>query len=131
MTTETTTSPTPRMRASDSEREETVARLHQALAEGRLDLAEIEERVATAYAVRHRDELPALLADLPQSGPVPGVAAPEWGELWVSSVWRARSALLGPQERPTPGQCRSAAWLVVLAVAWMALSAILGAAVVA
>ena len=118
------------LRASDGEREATVARLHQALAEGRLDLAETEERVAAAYAARHRDELPPLLADLPSSTPVPGNAAPGWDELWTSTVWRARSALLGPQERPGPGQCRSAAWLVVLAVAWMALCALVGAAVV-
>ena len=140
MTTETPTAtlpppsaaPSP-LRASDVEREETVQRLHQALAEGRLDLAETEERVAAAYAARHRDELPPLLADLPSAAAVPasGSAAPGWTELWVSAVWRARSALLGPQERPGPGQCRSAAWVVVLAVAWMALCALLGAVVVA
>ena len=135
MTTETPMStplqsapPSP-LRASDAEREATVAHLHQALAEGRLDLAETEERVMAAYAARHRDELPPLLADLPSSAPAPG-DAPQWDELWVSTVWRARSALLGPQERPGPGQCRSAAWLVVLAVAWMALCALVGAAVV-
>jgi hypothetical protein len=121
--------PSP-LRASDAERETTVARLHQALAEGRIDLAEAEERVTAAYAARHRDELPPLLADLPSSASAPGNAAPSWDELWVSTVWRARSALLGPQERPTPGQYRSAAWLVVLAVVWMALCALVGAAVV-
>ena len=122
--------PSP-LRTSDAEREATVARLHQALAEGRLELAETEERVTAAYAARHRDELPPLLADLPSSAsaPEPG-NAPHWDELWVSTVWRARSALLGPQERPGPGQCRSAAWLVVLAVAWMALCALVGAVVV-
>lgn len=136
MTTETATSTLPpappsRLRASDAEREATVARLHQALGEGRLDLTETEERVAAAYAARYHDEFPALLADLPQPGTVRGNAAPEWGELWASTVWRARSGLLGPQEHPTPGQCRSAAWLVVLALAWMLLCAFVGAAVVA
>ena len=38
-------SPT-RLRASDAEREDTVAQLHQALGEGRLDLADNESRVA-------------------------------------------------------------------------------------
>ncbi len=67
--TEMSTLPPPSpLRASDGEREATVARLHQALAEGRLDLAETEERVTAAYAARHRDELPPLLADLPSSG---------------------------------------------------------------
>ncbi len=72
MTTETTTSPlhserprpesepSPRVRASTSEREETVARLHHALGEGRLDLAETETRIAAAYAAQYRDELPPL-----------------------------------------------------------------------
>jgi uncharacterized protein DUF1707 len=128
MSTPLSAPPSP-LRASDAEREATVARLHQALAEGRLDLAETEERVTAAYAARHRDELPPLLADLPSSMPAPG-DAPQWDELWVSTVWRARSALLGPQERPGPGQCRSAAWLVVLAVVWVALCALVGAAVV-
>jgi hypothetical protein len=105
------------LRASDAEREATVARLQQALAEGRLDLAETEERVAAAYAARHRDELPPLLADLPSTASSPGGAAPGWGELWASTVWRARSVLLGPQDHPTPAQCRSAARLVVLAFA--------------
>ena len=129
MSTPLQSAPPSPLRASDAEREATVAHLHQALAEGRLDLAETEERVTAAYAARHRDELPPLLADLPSSVPAPG-DAPRWDELWVSTVWRARSALLGPQERPGPGQCRSAVWLVVLTVAWMALCALVGAAVV-
>ncbi len=137
MTTATPTStlppaPPPRLRASDTEREETVARVHQALTEGRLDLAEVEERVAAAYAARHRDELPALLADLPASvsASATGDAPPAWSGLWASTVWRARSSLLGPQVPPTAAQCRSAAWLVVIAIVWMAVCALAGAAVV-
>jgi hypothetical protein len=45
-----------RQRASDAEREDTVARLHHALGEGRLDLAETEERSVAAYAAQYRDE---------------------------------------------------------------------------
>jgi hypothetical protein len=134
MTTETTApspQPTTALRASDAEREETVERLHRALAEGRLDLTETDERVAAAYAARHRDELPPLLADLPSTASASAGAVPGWGELWASTVWRARSALLGPQVRPTPAQCRSAARLVVLAFAWFVLCALAGAAAVA
>ena len=142
MTTETTTSPlhserprpesepSPRVRASTSEREETVARLHHALGEGRLDLAETETRIAAAYAAQYRDELPPLLADLP-AGAGFRSTAPTWQEIWVSGVWRARSAATGAVgEQPTPGECRTAALLVVTALIWMTICAVLAAAAV-
>ena len=142
MTTETTTSPlhserprpesepSPRVRASTSEREETVARLHHALGEGRLDLAETETRIAAAYAAQYRDELPPLLADLP-AGAGFRSTAPTWQEIWVSGVWRARSAVTGAVgEQPTPGECRTAALLVVTALIWMTICAVLAAAAV-
>ena len=123
--------PPASVRASDAEREAVVARLHGALGEGRLDLAETDLRVAAVYAARHRSELPALLADLPEptrTGP------PPWSELWDSTVWAARDALLGHAHtdgaRPTAAQCRTAAWMVALTVLWMVGCAVLGAAVV-
>ena len=138
MTTETTSvlrpepEVCPRVRASTPEREETVARLHHALGEGRLDLDETETRVAAAYAAQYRDELPPLLADLPDGGPAAGRAgAPGWPDFWVSGVWRARAAVTGaPGDRPTSRQCRTAALLVVAALMWMSLCAVLGAAAV-
>jgi hypothetical protein len=135
LTTQTQTStsaPRPtRLRTSDAEREETVARLHQALGEGRLDLAETEERSAAAYAAQYRDELPLLLADLPHSGIArTGTDALSWSELWVSAVWRARIAVLGTSDRPTAAQCRSAALLLALAVLWTIACAFLGAGLV-
>jgi len=127
-----TSAPRPtRLRTSDAEREDTVARLHQALGEGRLDLAETEERCAAAYAAQYRDELPALLADLPRSGTDhTGTEAPSWFELWLSAVWRARIAVLGASDRPTAAQRRTAAFLVALAVLWMIACAFLGAGLV-
>jgi hypothetical protein len=125
------TSPPARVRASNAEREEAVARLHHALGEGRLDLAEVEPRVAAAYAAQYRDELPLLLADLPQSGSAhTGTDAPSWSELWVSAVWRARIAVLGASDRPTTAQCRTAALLVALAVLWTIACGFLGAGLV-
>jgi DUF1707 SHOCT-like domain len=125
--------PVSRVRASDTEREDAVARLHAALGEGRLDLAETEERVAAAYAARFRDELPPLLADLPTTfASFPGgSASPAWNDVWVSIVWRARTTLLGAGDRPTPAQCRTAVWLTVLAMVWMTVWAVVGAAAVA
>ena len=119
------------LRASDAERESTVAALHHALGAGRLDLAETETRVATAYAARYRSELPELLADLP-SEPSANHGPPTWADVWTTMVWRVRVAVYGPgQERPTSAQNRVAAVLVVLALAWMFACALVGAAVVA
>jgi hypothetical protein len=56
---------TNQIRASDAEREE-VARVVQAAgAEGRLTLAETEERLAAVYAAQFRHELSQFTADLP------------------------------------------------------------------
>jgi hypothetical protein len=57
-----------RLRASDSEREEVATILKAAMTEGRLPLAEGEERLAAAYAAAYRDELGPLTADLPYGG---------------------------------------------------------------
>ncbi|HEX2050594.1 MAG TPA: DUF1707 domain-containing protein [Actinomycetota bacterium] len=69
-------------RASDSEREATVGRLQTAGAEGRLTVEELAERIDAAYEARTREDLEALLADLPVpaagGAPVtaPGTAPP-------------------------------------------------------
>ncbi|MDT0278394.1 DUF1707 domain-containing protein [Blastococcus goldschmidtiae] len=67
------------VRASDQDRETLVARLQQALAEGRLDLDEFGQRAGAAYAAVTTAELAALVADLPAEAPVEivGTRAPE------------------------------------------------------
>jgi len=52
-------------RASDDEREATVARLREAAGEGRLTVEELSGRVDAAYAATTRAELEPLTADLP------------------------------------------------------------------
>jgi hypothetical protein len=52
-------------RASDSEREATVAHLREAAAEGRLDVEELADRIDAAYGATTRAELEPLTADLP------------------------------------------------------------------
>jgi Domain of unknown function (DUF1707) len=130
-------SPSRPVRVSNAEREETVARLHDALGEGRLDLAETEARVAAAYAATYRSELPALLADLPDGPGGAGLAqsgVPAWGAIWTAVVWRARIAVLGAgvagEGSPTGEQRRLAAALTVFAAVWMTLFAFLCAALV-
>lgn len=58
------------VRASDAEREAVVDRLRAHFAEGRLDHAELEERVEAAYRAKMRSELDGLLADLPAVAPL-------------------------------------------------------------
>jgi hypothetical protein len=119
------------LRASDGEREATVAVLHRALGEGRLDLAETDERVSAAYTARYCDELPRLLADLPAARAT-GSSGPSWSELWISLVWRARLFVCGDasQVAPTPRQQQIAALIAGLALAWMLVCAVAGAALV-
>jgi hypothetical protein len=53
------------VRASDAERDQTVALLQRNFADGRLTQAELEERAGTAYEAQTRNELRDLTADLP------------------------------------------------------------------
>ena len=59
------------VRASDSEREQTVALLQRSFADGRLTQAELEERAGAAYAARTRVQLRDLTTDLPDAGQQP------------------------------------------------------------
>lgn len=128
--------PATDVRTSDGERQQVVDRIHHAVGEGRLDLDEAETRVAAAYAARYRSDLPPLLADLPDDAAAAagaGGLAPTWTAVWTSVVWRARTTLLRTpvDAPPTARQCRSAALLALLALGWIVLCAVLGAAVVA
>ena len=58
------------VRCSDAERERTVAQLHRAYAAGRLNVAELERRVARAYTATWRSELRMLTRDLPFELPI-------------------------------------------------------------
>ena len=53
------------LRASDAERSATAEVLRRHHAEGRLDTAELEERIERCYAAKTRGELDALTTDLP------------------------------------------------------------------
>jgi hypothetical protein len=55
--------------ASDAERDQTIDYLGRACSEGRLTLGELDERVEAALSARSRDELAALVVDLPVSPP--------------------------------------------------------------
>lgn len=55
----------PDMRASDDDREKIAARLREAHAEGRLSLAEFQDRLDALYAAQTYGELEPLVRDLP------------------------------------------------------------------
>jgi hypothetical protein len=57
----------PGLRASDAERESAVTLLREHGAAGRLDVPELEQRVAGAYAAKTHGDLAALLRDLPDA----------------------------------------------------------------
>ncbi len=56
------------MRASDAERERIAELLREAVAEGRLDMDEFEQRLEAAYKARTHGELEPLVQDLPAPG---------------------------------------------------------------
>lgn len=58
--------PDPRnLRASDADRERVAKFLHDSMAEGRLTVSELEERLTTVYAAKTIGELEPVLTDLP------------------------------------------------------------------
>jgi len=70
--------PAREMRASDADREQVADVLRRAAGEGRLELAELDERLAAVYAARTYADLEPITRDLPVAGenPAPPVLAP-------------------------------------------------------
>ena len=100
----------PEVRVGDAEREAVVARLQAALAEGRLELHEFEERSSTAYAAKTEGQLVPLTSDLPANvGLTPkSPAVPSTAEVMA----KRRSRLL------TPGELRWVRIAVILTGIW-------------
>ncbi|MFE3541379.1 DUF1707 domain-containing protein [Nocardia sp. NPDC059177] len=93
---------TPGTRASDAERNAIVAQLGTHLADGRLDLAEYDQRVAKVYETTTRDQLAVVLSDLPplkpQQDPAtparkPGKRIPVWQRIEAGS-WAGVSVIV-------------------------------------
>jgi uncharacterized protein DUF1707 len=85
----------PDLRASDADRERSVAALRHHAAEGRLTVEELDERSEKAYAAKTLGELAELQADLPAVAmrPVPPAARRRRplvpGRFGFSARWRA------------------------------------------
>lgn len=80
----------PELRASDADRERVAEVLRDALAEGRLDMAEFEERLDATYQARTYGELTPITRDLPGAGvgvpPVSMVKQPAGSGSWPDRI---------------------------------------------
>lgn len=56
----------PNLRAADADRERIAERLRKSHAEGRLDMAEFQQRLEACYEAKTFGELDALVSDLPR-----------------------------------------------------------------
>lgn len=89
------------LRASDADREQVAQQLHKAMGDGRITMAELEERLGTVYAAKTLGELEPVLTDIP--GAVAPTSSPERSS--------ARAAPRSPESRigGTPGSTTSIA----------------------
>jgi hypothetical protein len=96
----------PDLRASDADRERVAEILRDALAEGRLDMAEFEERLDATYQARTYGELAPITRDLPAAG----VTAP--------AVSLTKEPAAGPDGSGWPGRIvggeGSSSWAVAV-----------------
>ena len=106
-------------RASDSDREQVIERLHQAATEGRIVSDELEHRVSAALKARTYDELDETVADLP--GPRGRAPARRTVPQFALSAVRANPWLI---VFAIPALAVTAAMLVAAAVLWMVLAVV-------
>lgn len=81
--------PGPELRASDADRERVAEQLRDALAEGRLDMEEFEERLEAAFKARTYRELAPLTLDLPgaaAAAPVSMIKEPVESGSWAARI---------------------------------------------
>ncbi|GAA1573954.1 DUF1707 SHOCT-like domain-containing protein [Streptomyces globosus] len=110
--------PLPELRASDADRDRVVERLRDALAEGRLDMEEFEERLESAYTSRTYAQLETLTRDLPAAGAAPagtavagGAAAPAAGS-WAGRIGGGMRAAAATAVAVMSGFQRRGNWTV-------------------
>ncbi|MET9908803.1 DUF1707 domain-containing protein [Streptomyces sp. NPDC006476] len=80
----------PELRASDADRERVAEVLRDALAEGRLDMEEFEERLEATYKARTYGELTPITRDLPVAGVTPPPSVSLTKEPEPSGSWAGR-----------------------------------------
>ncbi|MGW1540495.1 DUF1707 SHOCT-like domain-containing protein [Streptomyces sp. NPDC002309] len=80
----------PELRASDADRERVAEVLRDAVAEGRLDMTEFEERLDATYQARTYGELAPITRDLPAGAGTPGPAVSMVKEPAARGSWASR-----------------------------------------
>ncbi|QJT01987.1 DUF1707 domain-containing protein [Streptomyces asoensis] len=80
----------PDLRASDADRERVAEVLRDALAEGRLDMTEFEERLEETYNARTYGELAPITRDLPVAGVTPAPLVSLHKEPPAEGSWAGR-----------------------------------------
>jgi len=108
----------PAWLAASADRERAVGVLRAGFAEGRLSEAELDDRVARAYAARTYGQLWALTADLP-AGPLPYPQFPQG------------PGALVPLEPAAPSHWKPAAALIITALVIFTLAALITAVITA
>ncbi|MFE2756402.1 DUF1707 domain-containing protein [Actinosynnema sp. NPDC059335] len=93
---------TPPVRASDTDRDHTAARLRDAVGEGRLTLAEADDRITAAYTAVHLHDLAALTADLPTPHQPPPPERPRPPLLPVLLIIATAAWIASPLPFPWP-----------------------------
>ncbi|MFI5612122.1 DUF1707 domain-containing protein [Amycolatopsis sp. NPDC051903] len=113
MAAEEPTAPEPGgLRCSDAERDAAAAALQTAAGEGRLSLAEVEDRTATIYSARYRHELDEVLADLPRAAP----SVPGWGPVLALAAQQFAADVVTLTGRGGPAAARRRAALIAATV---------------
>ena len=84
---------TPARRIADADREGVARRLRDAATEGRIDFAELEERLGAAYSAKTQTDLDILTADLPAQAAAaqPLILQTKSGSLKKKGYWRVPS----------------------------------------
>jgi len=101
----------PDMRVADRDRQAAAERLRLAMGEGRLDLAEYDDRLAKAYAAVTYADLEPLFADLPPANAMVAPVTPP-------------APVRPPAARPVPSAARLPTPLKVLWTVWAAVVAV-------
>lgn len=106
----------PGIRISDADRERAAARLQHAMAEGRITLSELEERLAVVYAAKYEADLRPPLADLPADAvaAVAGAALAPAGKPLVLRAGMSTIKRTGDWEVPPALELHSGMGTIVL-----------------
>lgn len=110
-----------RLRVSDADRDGVAEDLREHHAEGRLDVAELGERLDATFAAKTRDELSAVTLDLPDRSPGRSGPRPDWSD---GPRREGRGGRVAARSAGHPDRRRFRHPLLALLVGWLVLSGV-------